>query len=151
MKAFCRGQEMSARMTLRIAIRGALVGMAMMTLALLVSGCSKSDGGDDLAAQGEPLYAQNCQSCHGDATTGAGRLTALIPSHGQDGHTWHHADGQLADIILGRFTYPGREMPSFEDTLTEDQVEAILAYLKLGWNEEMLEFQAEVSRNWEEL
>ena len=138
-------------MTLRIASRATVVSVAMTTVSLLVIGCSAGEQGDDLAAQGEQLYAQDCQSCHGDAATGVGRLTVLVPSHGPGGHTWHHADGQIVDIVLGQFTYPGREMPSFAGTLTEEQVEAILAYIKLGWNEEMREYQAQVSRGWEEL
>ena len=135
---------------LHIAHRATAVSVALTTVALLVIGCSAGERAVDLA-QGEQFYAQNCQSCHGDAATGVGRLTALIPSHGPGGHTWHHADGQIIDIVLGRFTYPGQEMPSFAGTLTEEQVEAILAYIKLGWNAEMLEFQADVSKGWEEL
>ena len=138
-------------MMLATAKRPTAVSVALTAVALLVIGCSAGERDADLAAQGEQLYAQNCQSCHGDAATGAERLTALIPSHGPGGHTWHHADGQIIDIVLGRFTYPGQEMPSFAGTLTEEQVEAILVYIKLGWNEEMLEFQAGVSKGWEEL
>ncbi len=135
---------------LHIAQRATAVSVALTTVALLVIGCAAGEREVDLA-QGEQFYAQNCQLCHGDAATGAERLTALIPSHGPGGHTWHHADGQIIDIVLGRFTYPGQEMPSFAGTLTEEQVVAILVYIKLGWSEEMLEFQAGVSKGWEEL
>ena len=130
-------------MNARMALRTTAVSLALTALFLVVLGCSSEDG--------EQLYVQSCQSCHGDAATGAGRLTALIPAHGPSGHTWHHADGQLVDIVLGRFTYPGREMPSFAGTLSEEQVESIIAYIKVGWNEEMREYQAEVSRGWKEL
>ncbi len=131
--------------------RALALGIILTAVALSVVGCSAGEQVGDFVTDGEQLYAQNCQSCHGDAATGAGRLTASIPSHGPSGHTWHHADGQIADIVLGRFTYPGREMPSFAGTLAEEEVEAILAYIKVGWNEEMITYQAEVSRGWEEL
>jgi mono/diheme cytochrome c family protein len=82
--------------------RAVALSVALAAVALSLIRCSTGEGDSHLAAQGAELYAQNCQTCHGDAATGVGRLTPLIPSHGQDGHTWHHADGQLADIILGR-------------------------------------------------
>lgn len=100
------------------------------------------------AQRGAALYNQNCQSCHGDASSGQGRIEGA-PIHGPGGHTWHHADGQLAGIILGRLDYPGRRMPSFAATLTEDDVDDILAYFKTLWTQENRDFQAEVSRNWD--
>ena len=133
-----------------ITLRTTVVTLALAVLPLVALGCS-AKGEETAAAQAAQLYAQNCQACHGDAATGAGRSTALIPSHGPDGHTWHHADAQIIDIVLGRFTYPGREMPSFGESLTEEQVELILAHIKLGWNDEMREYQAEVSRSLDEL
>ena len=131
--------------------RATAITFAVTALSLLVIGCSGSELDAGVSARGEQLYALNCQSCHGDAATGAGRLTATIPSHRPGGHTWHHADGQHVDIVLGRFTYPGREMPSFAETLTEQQVEEILAYIKTGWSKEILERQADVSAAWESL
>lgn len=129
--------------------RIASTGVALAALSLLLLGCSSASPSGD-AALGAQLYAENCQACHGDAATGAGRTSALTPSHGADGHTWHHADGQIADIVLGRLTYPGQEMPSFEGKLTDDQVASILAHIKLGWTEEMRQTQARVSEAWDE-
>jgi len=54
------------------------------------------------------------------------------------------------EIVLGRLSYSGRTMPSFEGKLTEEQVLAVLAYFKTTWEADQLAFQAEVSRNWEE-
>lgn len=71
--------------------------------------------------------------------------------HGPEGHTWHHADGQLVDIILGRLDIPGTTMPSFESLLTEAEAMGILDYMKTGWYQNQLEAQREVSANWEEL
>jgi mono/diheme cytochrome c family protein len=99
--------------------------------------------------RGQALYGQLCQTCHGDAVTGAGG-NAATPPHGPQGHTWHHPDGQLEAIILGQFTYPGRTMPSFHSQLSKEEVAAILDYLKEGWTTEQREVQAEASRNWEE-
>lgn len=118
---------------------------------LLLSGCSEGSGVDTNQAElGQAIYAQNCQSCHGDAATGNQALPDA-PVHNPEGHTWHHADGQLADIIMGRLSYPGRTMPSFADTLSENDIEAILVYLKSNWGAEQIDFQAEASKNWESL
>ena len=71
------------------------------------------------------------------------------PVHGPDGHTWHHADGQLTRIILGQLVYPGRTMPLFEEILSEDDVTAVLTFFKSNWLSDQLDFQAEASKNWE--
>jgi mono/diheme cytochrome c family protein len=101
------------------------------------------------AERGRAIYGQWCQTCHGDAATGAGG-DPLTPAHGPQGHTWHHPDGQLEAIIRGEFTYPGRTMPSFGSELTREEIEYILAYLKEGWTTEQREVQAETSRDWEQ-
>jgi mono/diheme cytochrome c family protein len=120
---------------------------------LLAFGCSTSsqpDGGSAPSVErGRELYGQLCQSCHGDAATGAGAVPTA-PWHGPQGHTWHHPDGQLEAIILGEFTYPGRTMPSFHLELSREEVAAILAYLKEGWTPEQRKVQAEASKNWEQ-
>lgn len=119
-----------------------VVVLGLLTLALGACG-----GGDAESPQpGAELYAESCQTCHGDPVTGEGRVSPENPAHGPGGHTWHHADGQLVDLVLGRFTYPGREMPSFAETLSDQDVIDILAYLKQGWTSEQREYQSEVSR-----
>lgn len=125
---------------------------AMFALILLViAGCASQSQSDEKTIEpGLSLYAENCQACHGDAESGLGGIPNA-PVHGPDGHTWHHADGQLTSIILGQLDYPGRTMPSFADTLEKEDVIVILDYFKSNWEAEQLDFQAEASRNWESL
>ena len=107
----------------------------------------------DLLAWGAALYAANCQGCHGDAHTGAGRLPH-VPSHGPDGHTWHHSDRNLTEIILDGSGEMGEmmrrmqgvpedapRMPAWRGKVSEEDVAAILAYIKAGWTPEQREFQ----------
>lgn len=126
--------------------------LVLLTLFLAV-GCGveskPTEETEPSLERGRALYGQWCQTCHGEAVTGAGG-EPTAPVHGPQGHTWHHPDGQLEAIILGQFTYPGRTMPSFDSHLSEEEVAAILAYLKEGWTTEQREVQAEASRNWEE-
>ncbi len=116
---------------------------------LLLAGCSAGGNSTGITA-GRLAYEANCAECHGDAATGEGVLPDT-PVHGPEGHTWHHADGQLTEIILGTLNIPGSTMPSFEGILTEAEVMGILDYLKTGWYQDQVEGQREVSANWEEL
>ena len=112
----------------------------------------------DEMALGQELYAANCASCHGADLEGQpdwkrrldnGRMPA--PPHDETGHTWHHADQQLFTITrLGvGGVVPGYEsdMPAFADVLTDEQIRAVLAYIKSTWPERQRSFQAEVTAN----
>jgi len=109
-------------------------------------------------AQGQQLYAETCASCHGANLEGQpdwrrrnenGRMPA--PPHDATGHTWHHADRQLFTITklgVGAIV-PGYEsdMPAFEGILSDDEIAAVLAYIKSTWPERERGFQAEVTAN----
>ena len=122
-------------------MRGSLpLALGALVLLLLV-GCSGLQlSKKDPVEVGKKLYGENCILCHGDAATGEGSIPTA-PPHGRQGHTWHHADSQLKGIILGKIDYPGRTMPSFGGILTDEEVNAILAYLKSGWTPEQVRAQ----------
>ena len=107
--------------------------------------------GGDAASAGRLTYEANCQSCHGGAT--GSDIRDIPPPHNANGHTWHHADQQLVDIVLNGFTDPTNEaeMPAFEGRLTEEQVREVLSYIKMWWTEEQVAWQREVTDNWEML
>ena len=103
--------------------------------------------------EGEPLYVERCASCHGANLEGQanwivrkpdGKLPA--PPHDETGHTWHHSDRQLLQIVRdGLATIaPGykTDMPAFGDILTDAEILAILDYIKSGWPERARAFQA---------
>lgn len=89
--------------------------------------------------RGAELYGLHCQSCHGGET--GGQITDVPPPHNANGHTWHHPDCQL----IGTVMRGGAEMPAFEGQLSEADVAAILAYIKIWWAEEQRAFQEEVT------
>ncbi len=108
-------------------------------------------------ARGAELYQLHCASCHGENGEGQpnwkvtredGSLPA--PPHDASGHTWHHADAQLLEIIAkgGTVYMPESRMPGFEDILTADEMRATLDQIKRWWGPEELRFQAEVSASW---
>ncbi len=100
--------------------------------------------------RGEILYGRHCASCHGVDLAGAPdwRIprddgTFLPPPHDESGHTWHHGDALLIEIIAEGSNYPEATMPTFGDELTRDEIVSILDYLKSTWGPEEREWQWE--------
>jgi mono/diheme cytochrome c family protein len=122
--------------------RRPLVVIWWLALAAAI-GCGRGE-----IERGEALYEANCRSCHGGASGGA--LRDVPPPHNANGHTWHHQDCLLKDITLNGFDDPSLpadrpKMPAFKGRLTEEEVEAILVYIKTWWTEEQREWQRQVT------
>jgi len=102
-----------------------------------------------LIEEGESLYAANCASCHGVTLAGQPNWKESkedgsypAPPHDSTGHTWHHPDDLLMEILArGGDPAFGSKMPGFQDTLTEYQMQATLVYIKSHWDIEEREFQ----------
>lgn len=113
----------------------------------------------DLVVQGQAIYTNSCAACHGAKLQGQpnwrerfsdGRLPA--PPHDHTGHTWHHPDAVLFDLVKnglvpGRTAPPGyqSDMPAFGGTLSDAQIVAVLAYIKSTWPSDVLRMQREVT------
>ncbi|AFL51277.1 mono/diheme cytochrome c family protein [Sinorhizobium fredii] len=110
------------------------------------------------AALGRTLYAQHCASCHGALLEGQPDWKRLLPSgrmpappHDASGHTWHHPDGVLFRLIKeGPAAVVGggyqSDMQGFGEILNDDEIRAVLAFLKSTWPERERAYQAEMSR-----
>lgn len=107
-------------------------------------------------ALGAEIYAENCASCHGVDGVGGNPEAPLqpdengkypAPPHDAAGHTWHHPDWQLVQIVREGSSYDDfvSEMPGFADTLNDDEIEAVFVYIKTLWDGDQLEHQATVS------
>jgi mono/diheme cytochrome c family protein len=103
-----------------------------------------------LVAQGQAVYARACVSCHGANLEGQadwrlrradGKLPA--PPHDETGHTWHHPDAQLfAMTKFGLASLAGlddyqTDMPAFEGKLSDEEIRAVLSYIKSTWPAEI--------------
>jgi mono/diheme cytochrome c family protein len=99
-------------------------------------------------AMGRAVYQQNCASCHGVRLEGQpnwrirkpdGKLPA--PPHDESGHTWHHPDPQLFKITGSGVAalVPGYEsdMPAYEGVLSDQEIWAVLAFIKSTWSPEI--------------
>ena len=103
----------------------------------------------DTVAEGEQLYLTYCAACHGADLEGQPdwkqvNADGSFPAPPQDstGHTWHHPDDLLLDIIAnGGDPAFGGTMPGFGDQLTEGEALSILDFIKSSWGDEEREFQ----------
>jgi S-disulfanyl-L-cysteine oxidoreductase SoxD len=112
-------------------------------------------------ARGKTVYDRDCAACHGARLEGqpnwqgklpSGRMPA--PPHDASGHTWHHPDNILFGItkhglVPGKYAPPGyqSDMPAFGGQLTDEDIWAVLAYIKSAWPKEIRAAQAEINRN----
>jgi mono/diheme cytochrome c family protein len=141
---------------------------AILVLALIA--CAQPAGEDPradprnaaLVAIGAKVYAAHCAACHGAKLEGQpdwrnrlpnGRLPA--PPHDESGHTWHHPDDVLFGITKHGLV-PGKyapkdyqsDMPAFAGKLSDDEIWAALAYIKMHWkSKDVLDARAEMLRN----
>ena len=112
-----------------------------------------------LVAQGKTVYASACAACHGAALEGQPNWRERLPNdrlpappHDETGHTWHHPDALLVDIVThglvpGKIAPEGYEsdMPAFKDTLSDEEIVAVLAYIKSSWPARALSWQKQVT------
>ena len=107
---------------------------------------------------GQSLYAAQCASCHGVNLEGQpnwrradenGILPA--PPHDASGHTWHHDNqllfeytkfgGQQALAARGIAEF-NSGMPAFGDTISDEDIWDILAFIRSTWPAHVQEAQA---------
>ncbi len=108
---------------------------------------------DDLVSQGADLYQETCASCHGADLSGQDEWKSPnldgsypAPPHDSSGHTWHHSDTLLLEIVRDGLDLPESRMPTFGDQLSDGEVLAILEFLKSNWGEEERAFQWQVTQ-----
>lgn len=83
----------------------------------------------ELVASGAELYQKNCASCHGADLSGDPNWKTPNddgsyppPPHDSSGHTWHHPDRMLIEIVREGGSSPESRMPAFGDRLTDDDI-----------------------------
>ncbi len=115
---------------------------------------------DDLTAvqAGEKIYRMHCAACHGQYLEGQpdwrkrdenGYLPA--PPHDASGHTWHHSDDLLFEItkygpsVVINDTAYKTLMPVYNGILSDDDIVAVLSYIKNSWPAEERAWQESVN------
>lgn len=138
--------------------------LIILILLLIVSACSNTSdtfepidtngvilpapSTSEVYEQGQQIYETTCAVCHGINGEGqfpddpmtpdeTGRYGA--PPHNDNGHTWHHDDNLILQIINegGMGTpdtfYP---MPAFAEVFSTEEKFAVVSYIKTMWNDE---------------
>ncbi|PSH63302.1 cytochrome C [Phyllobacterium brassicacearum] len=148
----------------RTSVRFSMLGIAAAGLGLalawpwLASETAGSDASAATIALGKTHYAKRCASCHGARLEGqpnwkrplpSGRMPA--PPHDASGHTWHHPDSVLfritregpAAVVGGGYQ---SDMPGFGNVMSDDDIRAVLSFIKSTWPERERQYQVEMSR-----
>ncbi len=119
---------------------------------MLLAGAARADDGhfadadsDALVTKGAQVYRDNCSSCHGRRLQGQALwqlkdqyLGRRAPPHDATGHTWQHSDEDLF-VMTKSGKFPGAPkdltsyMPGFDQRLSDDEIVAVLAYIKANW------------------
>ena len=109
-----------------------------------------------MIARGKIVYESNCVSCHQVNLIGAENWKGLdedghrkAPPLNGTGHTWHHDDATLHNIIkhgLAKLVknYEGK-MPGFEDNLKDKDIDSVLSFMKSFWPDDVYQQQINLS------
>lgn len=162
--------ELKPNMRLIGMVAGLAAVVALGAAFLLMRPQSKTEFGlfrpndNGVVRLGEALYRDHCAACHGTDLEGEtpdwqvrdedGYLPG--PPHDETGHTWHHPDQLLFDITKYGIAvaanlpnYPTR-MPAFEGALDDEEIIAIMSFIKSRWPERIRQRHDELNRRFEE-
>jgi len=110
-----------------------------------------------MITRGKIIYQNNCISCHQVNLVGVENWKDLdedghrkSPPLNGTGHTWHHDDATLHNIIKYGLVklvknYQGK-MLGFEDKLKDKDIDSVLAYIKSFWPDDMYQHQINLSK-----
>lgn len=114
---------------------------------------------DPVLIKGEETYNLVCAHCHG--YEGEGQLASTIentlalgmntvPPANSTGHMWQHPDQLLIRVVQEGIQNPLDQFPmaAFSPGLSEDDIRAVLAYIRLWWTDEQRAHQAQLTENW---
>lgn len=105
--------------------------------------------------RGQEIYQANCMVCHGANAEGAPNWATPGPDglyppppHDDQGHTWHHSDRVLYEVIRDGMGDPLRpeaplRMPAWGEKLTDADIRALMEYVKSLWNDDHRQWQWE--------
>lgn len=117
--------------------RNSLLGTVVLVLSLIVLlvACQQEETGpeDSVLVQdphyimGSGLYKRHCAGCHSEQ--GEGR-TSLGPQINTEEWQAGITDEDIREVILTGRRVAGTSMDSFEEVLSEDEIEAIIVYVR---------------------
>ena len=136
---------------------------ALIIIGISLAACGNDDitsadaSNERAVSMGEGIYTEHCAACHGAELEGEpdwqvkksdGTLPA--PPHNDNGHTWHHDDKLLFGYtkLGGAGMLPKNMksgMPAFSDALSDQEIWAVLSFIKSKWSIEAQQRQASMN------
>ena len=86
---------------------------------------------------GETIYSANCAACHGAEGEGYASVQNAPALNGSE-HAWHHPDEQIISLIREG----GMQMPAVGADWSDEEIEAVLSYVKAWWTPQQRNAQA---------
>ena len=120
----------------------ALVAIGLALLSWLPRQSADRVVSDEIIKVGADVYAETCASCHGDQGEGHSALVSAPALNGSE-HSWHHADGQIQQLIIEG----GTQMPAFGQELESEEIFAVLRFIQTWWSEDQLASQQRASQS----
>lgn len=152
----------------------ALLGVTLAVTLVGLSACGAEDGSRQAASvasapnvavpsqpgrvvdaailrHGSELFRANCATCHGAQAEGdpqwrqrdeRGRFRA--PPLDGSGHAWHHPYAQLHSVIKYGRPKNVSDMPAWGDRLTDQDIDAVIAWFQFMWSEEVYQQWAQI-------
>lgn len=140
-------------------IKNVFIALVLFFIALSpTSGVLADTSNNKQLNRGKMIYQKFCSRCHGKNLEGhpnwrVRKADGKLPAPPQDGsgHTWHHPDELLLGIIKKGIVPPygpenyKTDMPAWGSTLSDDDIWAVLAYIKSQWPDEARKIQSDIN------
>jgi mono/diheme cytochrome c family protein len=135
-----------------------IIGIFALIALVNVTKKAPVDQATDQISVGKRAYVQQCAICHGVNLNGQPNWQTPLPSGGRlapphdlTGPTWRSSDKQFFEITKyggQRFSPPDYKnfMPGYENRLSDEEIWAILAYIKSTWPPYIREAQAKLNQ-----
>lgn len=134
--------------------------LASLLAGLALTGCDDAPSGSSGAAdaesvsldrkldatqvtRGKTVYEKHCMECHGDAGKGQPGDWRIRDADGyfppppldDSAHAWHHPTAALLEVIRDGSPQGLGKMPAWKDTLSEQEMQDVVAYIKSLWSD----------------
>ncbi|MBN8772970.1 MAG: cytochrome C [Thiobacillus sp. 63-78] len=134
--------------------------LASLLAGLALTGCDDAPSGSSGAAdaesvpldrkldaaqlaRGKTVYEKHCLECHGDAGKGQPGDWRIREADGyfppppldDSAHAWHHPTAALLEVIRDGSPQGQGKMPAWKDTLSEQEMQDVVAYIKSLWSD----------------
>jgi mono/diheme cytochrome c family protein len=111
---------------------GAVLLALVVTASLLPSSARASEPQDDAVSRGAALYQTYCELCHGTSGKGDGRAATLQRTRPADLTLSARSDEYKIQIITagGAAVKRSTSMPAWRDSLSQQQIRDVVAYLR---------------------